>query len=117
MSVDDFKNKIIIGSVENVTIIGPHEECVYEGRIDTGATSSSIDSRIVANLDLGPVVSIKKVRNAHGDSLRPVIEVDIVLKNKKLTARFTVADRSKMKYDVLIGRNILKDNFLIDVTR
>ncbi len=29
---------------------------------------------------------------------------------------FTLADRSKMKYSVLIGRNILKDRFLIDVS-
>lgn len=117
MSVDDLKGKIVIGSVEKVTVKGLEEEHVYDSRVDTGATSSSIDSKIVADLKLGPVVSVRKVRNAHGDSLRPVIEVDIVLKDKVLKSRFTVADRSNMRYKVLIGRNILKNNFLIDVTR
>lgn len=117
MMVNDLKNKIVIGSVEQVTVIGPHEKQIYEGRVDTGATSSSIDAKIVADLKLGPVVSVKKVRNAHGDSLRPVIEAVIILKNKEIKVKFTVADRSKMEYKVLIGRNILKNDFLIDVTR
>lgn len=114
---DDLKNKIIIGPVENVTIHGVNKKDKFEGRVDTGATSSSIDARIVADLQLGPVLSVKKVRNAHGESLRPVVEAEIVLKRKKINAMFTVADRGRMKYKVLIGRNILKEGFLIDITK
>ncbi|MCC7574178.1 RimK/LysX family protein [Candidatus Woesearchaeota archaeon] len=111
------EQKIIIGPVENITINAKEKKGKYEGRVDTGAASSSIDARIVADLKLGPVLSVKTVRNAHGETLRPVVEAEIVLKKKKMTTIFTVADRSRMKYKVLIGRNILKQGFLIDVTK
>lgn len=114
---DEFKNKIIIGPVEEVTIFGTGKKDKFEGRVDTGATSSSIDAKVVADLKLGPVLSVKKVRNAHGETLRPVVEAEIVLKKRKLKSIFTVADRSNMKYKVLIGRNILKEGFLIDITK
>ena len=117
MGEDDFKDKIVIGPVEMVSIKGLNTSGSFEGRVDTGAASSSIDSTIVAELKLGPVLSVKKVRNAHGETLRPVVEAEITLRNKKLRAIFTVADRSRMRYKVLIGRNILKEGFLIDVTK
>ena len=110
------KKKIIIGPVEKISIKCGGKTERYEARVDTGAASSSIDSKVVADLKLGPVLSVKKIRNAHGESLRPVVEAEIVLKRKKLKSIFTVADRSKMKYKILIGRNILKEGFLIDVT-
>lgn len=114
---DDLKNKVIIGPVEVIKIIGQNTHGSYESRVDTGAASSSIDAKIVADLKLGPVLSVKTIRNAHGDTLRPVIEAEIQLKNKKMKVNFTVADRSRMKYKVLIGRNILKEGFLIDVMK
>lgn len=113
----ELEKKIIIGPVEKIKIAGEKKQLSYESRVDTGATNSSIDAKIVADLKLGPVLSVKKVRNAHGESLRPVVEAEIVLKKKKLKAIFTVADRTRMKYKVLIGRNILKEGFLIDVTK
>lgn len=109
--------KIVIGPVEKVIIRKNDIDHVFLGRVDTGAASSSVDSRIVADLKLGPVLSVKKIRNAHGETLRPVVEADIVLKGKTVKTAFTVADRANMKYKVLIGRNILKEGFLIDVTK
>ncbi|MBN2141880.1 ATP-dependent zinc protease, partial [Candidatus Woesearchaeota archaeon] len=38
----------------------------------------------------------------------------IVLGGKEIESKFTLADRSHMKYPVLIGQNILRKNFLID---
>ena len=117
MSKCGVEGKIIIGPVEELVIKGSDSQGTFEGRVDTGATSSSIDARIVADLKLGPVLSVKKVKNAHGETLRPVVEAKIVLRKKTLVTTFTVADRSRMKYKVLIGRNILKEGFLIDVTK
>ena len=113
----DLKNKIVIGPVEEINIVGLNKQGVFASRVDTGATSSSIDAKIVADLKLGPVVSVKTVRNAHGETLRPVVEAEISIKGKKMKTTFTVADRTKMKYKVLIGRNILKEGFLIDVNK
>ena len=117
-SCEGCKGKTIVGEVENVSFfVDNSKKEKFEARIDSGAASSSIDAKIVADLKLGPVLSVKKVRNAHGETLRPVVEATILLKRKKMKAIFTVADRSRMKYKVLIGRNILKEGFLIDVNK
>ena len=114
---EKLKKKTVVGQVEKVSFLIKGKRERFDARIDSGAASSSIDAKIVADLKLGPVLSVKKVRNAHGETLRPVVEADIFLKRKKIKAIFTVADRSRMKYKVLVGRNILKEGFLIDVSK
>lgn len=39
----------------------------------------------------------------------------VKLRGKKIRAAFTLADRSKQAYPVLIGRNVLRGKFLVDV--
>lgn len=114
---DILSNKKIIGQVEDVQIKIKNKKHTYKSRIDTGASSSSIDSKLVASLKIGPMTSVKKIRNAHGETLRPVVNILIELKGKEISTHFTVANRSKMKYKILIGRNILKEGFLVDVTK
>ncbi len=106
----------ILGLLESVTIInnrGVQEKVV--ARIDTGATSSSIDEHLAEKLDLGPMVRLKLVRSASGSKRRPLIHVRIKIEGKIMEEEFTVADRSHMTYKLLIGQNILKkEKFLID---
>jgi len=111
------KDKIIIGLIEKVRIFGKNKEKALLAKIDTGATKSSMDSRLAAQLQLGPVIKTKLVKSAHGNKLRPVIESEIEIANKRMKTEFTLADRTHMKYHVLIGQNILKDGFLIDPSR
>lgn len=110
--------KTIVGLTENVKIIssqGIFEEVV--AKVDTGATKSSIDTKLATKLRLGPVIRSKVVKSAHGHQLRPVIEAEIFLAGKKTKAEFTLADRTHMKYKVLIGVNILENEFLIDPSK
>jgi hypothetical protein len=118
-SIDETKSKAIIGLVEEVLIKGKEKGKKEKllARIDTGATKSSIDSKLVYHLKLGPVISVKKINSAHGTSLRPIIETSIILKRRKIKSLFTVADRSHMKYKILIGRNVLRQGFLIDPSK
>lgn len=109
--------KTVIGMVEPILIRSKKDKEKRErvlARIDTGAAKSSIDSKLVYALKLGPVISVNKVRNAHGTTLRPVIETSIIIKRRKIKSLFTVADRSNLKYKMLIGRNVLSQGFLID---
>jgi hypothetical protein len=107
--------KIIIGLTEKVILISPTKKRKrIMARIDTGATKSSVDARLAAELALGPVRKIKLVKSASGSKLRPVIKVSIKLSGKSLKSEFTIADRSHMKYRVLVGQNILKKGFLIN---
>ena len=111
----EFKNRIVIGLVETITILGnDNTEKELKARIDTGATKSSIDYKLARDLKLGPVVESRLVKSAHGSKLRPVVKATIIIKGKKISGKFTLADREHMKYRVLIGQNILKKGFLID---
>jgi hypothetical protein len=114
---DEVNNKIIVGLTEKVIVKGESQNREVIARMDTGATKSSIDVRLAAELRLGPVIDSKLIKSAHGTKLRPVVEVNVEIKGKILQARFTVADRSQMRYPVLIGQNLLKNNFLIDPSR
>jgi hypothetical protein len=116
-SNDDFKNKSIVGLTEYVTINGSSNSKEVISRMDTGATKSSIDISLAAELKLGPVIDSRLIKSAHGTKLRPVVEVSVIISGREIKARFTVADRSHMRYPVLIGQNILKQGFLIDPNR
>ncbi len=112
-----YNGKIIIGLSENIIIKGPEGTKEVAAKVDTGATKSSIDSSLAAYLKLGPIVRTRLVKSAHGNSIRPMIEVEIELAGQKLKEQFTIADRAHMKYKILIGQNILKDYFLIDPSK
>lgn len=114
MANPEYKGRTIVGLTEKVTVKGEHESQEFIARIDTGATKSSIDLSFATKLGLGPVVDSRLIKSAHGVKLRPVVQAEIVLGGKTILARFTLADRSHMKYSVLIGQNVLKKNFLVD---
>ena len=107
--------KTVVGLVEDIHIFNTEKEkSVITARIDTGATNSSIDLTLASKIRLGPVIKSIVVKSAHGTKLRPVIETEIKICDRKIKAHFTLADRSHMKYQILIGQNILKQEFLID---
>ena len=106
--------KIVIGLDEKVKVQYSGGRKNVVAKIDTGATKSSIDTNLAAELKLGPVIKSKLVKSAHGSKLRPIIEATIELAGRKIKSEFTLADRTHMKYSILIGQNILKEGFLID---
>ena len=114
MAHESFKEKTIIGLVEEVTIKTKDKAKELAAKIDTGATKSSMDIKLAEELKLGPVIKSKLVKSAHGNKVRPVIKAEVILAGKHITSEFSLADRSHLKYSVLIGQNILKHGFLID---
>lgn len=114
---DKFKGKTIVGLSQKITIIGKKRSKSVVAKVDTGATKGSIDSKLASSLQLGPVIKTKLVKSAHGNEVRPVISADIKIKNKNIKADFTLADRSHLKYSVLLGQNILKKGFIIDPSK
>jgi len=110
-----YKGKPIIGLVEKTTVFGKRKQKkTLKARIDTGATKSSIDKGLAEKLELGPVIEKKLIKSAHGNAFRPIIRVKIRLATKETRSKFTIADRTHMRYKILIGRNILRKHFLID---
>lgn len=108
--------KIMLGLTEEVTIFGSDRKRVKVlARIDTGATSSSLDYSLARALGLGHFTRVKTIRSASGTKRRPTLYVKILLHAETLHEEFNVAEREHMTYKVLIGQNILKKgHYLID---
>lgn len=130
------KTKKVIGRAEIVTMpeLGSAEVPV---RIDTGAKTSSIwashireengvlyfklfdkpsklyTGRTHQTTDFEKVI----VASSMGDEQeRYKVRLLIKLKGKKIRGRFTLADRSAQTYPVLLGRNVLRGKFVVDVS-
>ena len=102
-------------------------------RIDTGATVTSIDARGLkidenmaefrlpeeyggALLNL-PIAGWRHVRSSKGREKRPVVEIDLCIASIKLRIMANLNDRSMVKYPIILGRNALKDHFIVDVNK
>ncbi|SFN26958.1 ATP-dependent zinc protease family protein [Marinobacter pelagius] len=134
---DRLKGKVIVGEVEKFYLAGPG--LVYTARIDSGAETSSLDARNITRFErdgsnwvrfdvpvpgTDELVTMEKeisrrVRiiqaSAEDSERRVVVELQFAIGDHKQVAEFTLADRSNLTYEVLIGRNVLRDVMLIDV--
>jgi hypothetical protein len=65
-----------------------------------------------------PVLRMVVVRNSGGaHEERPLIETEVVLGPVRKRIRLTVTNRSRMLFRVLLGRQALADDFLVDVSK
>jgi hypothetical protein len=114
------KDRIIIGPIEYVKVIGHYGEARVKGKIDTGASRTSVDVWLAANIGLGPTGDVAKVKSALATQVRtrPLVRGVVEVGGVKFALPVTVNDRSVMRYPVLIGMDILKSGrFLIDPTK
>ena len=131
--------KQLVGSLEKVWL--PHMNMELEARIDSGAATASLDARdiqvferdgeqwvrfSIQHPDSGDLKDFerKQVRvvriiqsNVEDPERRPVIELQVVIGSIVQVAEFTLSDRSHLQHPVLIGRNILRDVMLVDVSQ
>lgn len=128
----------IVGEIEKIGI--PAINYITDARIDSGAKTSSItgtnlkETKSLAgkksltftikvdgkNRELtAPIIKKIKIKSAVSTNKdnRYVVELPICFGNKLKTIEVTVANREKMDYQVLIGRNLLIDGYLIDVSK
>jgi len=111
------KGRIIIGPIEYVKVTGHHGEAHVKGKVDTGATRTSVDVWLAANIGLGPTVDVTRVRSSLVEEARsrPLVRAVVEVAGEKFPLPVSVDDRSDMKYPVLIGMDILgSGRFLID---
>lgn len=126
--------KCIIGKIEKVRLIPPN--VVLKARIDTGAKTTSIDAREITPFERDgkewvrfvlmdgtkPYIIEKKVirtvqikRHGTESQLRYVIKMRIILGDISQLIEVSLNDRDAYLYPVLIGRNFLRDNCIVDV--
>jgi hypothetical protein len=122
--------KITVGEAEEVILLPWRVR--LPARIDTGAATSSLDARElkvknkIAEFKLPkkyggmllhlPVVDWQHVRGADFKEQRPVVEITLCMGPKLIHTQVTLNDRSMVRYPLIIGRNVLKDNFVVDCT-
>ncbi len=64
-----------------------------------------------------PITGWRHIRTPEGLERRPVVEVEICLGSKRFRTLVNLTDRSMVKYPLILGRNSLGENFLVDVKR
>ena len=131
------KTKKTIGRTDKVDLpdLGILET---NAKIDTGAYTSSIHCKKIMITD--GVLSFqlptkvdgkslvkkfqtreyyqKSIKSSNGEAQkRYIIKTHIVLFGKSYLAEFSLSDRSQMKNPILLGRKLLKDRFLVDVSK
>jgi hypothetical protein len=60
----------------------------------------------------------REIKNSFGEAeMRYVIKTSIRIFDHLIRAEFSLSNRGNLKFPVLLGRKILRDRFLIDVTQ
>jgi hypothetical protein len=133
-------DKIVVGEMEKIKITPPG--LVFVARIDSGAASSSIDARNVQTFERDkkewvrfqipdpndeellhtverPVVRWTKITQSSTveQERRAVVEFQFEIGPIKRVEEFNLTDRSHMSFAVLVGRNILRDLMVVDVSK
>lgn len=130
------KTKKLIGRAEKVSF----PELAIEkipARVDTGAKTSAIWATDIVEKDgvlsyklfgesnsfyTGKIITTTQFETAVVASSigepqeRYKVQILIKLHGKKIRARFTLADRSQQTYPILVGRNVLRGKFVVDVS-
>lgn len=129
--------KTVIGRVERLSL--PKHELTFEARVDTGAHTSSLH---VTNHEITTVGKNKYIEfdtedragnvyhlktRVHKESLvrgttgkaekRYVIREEVTLGKVTKKININLNDRTSLKYNFLIGRNLLRGDFIVDVAR
>lgn len=130
------KEKIIFGTFEEVAFVAisgktASAECKTIAKIDTGAFSgvvhaeNIIEENGVLKFDLfgrsdlhfeTRDFNFRTVRNTHGGvKKRFLVKIKILIEGEEFESLFGLDNRSKMKFEMLIGRAFLiKNNILVD---
>ena len=108
----------IIGYIEDVVVSGTSGSTQAKAKSDTGATRTSIDTSLAAEIGAGPIKSMTRVKSGSLKSgkARPVVDLVIGIGGTQHTVTASVEDRSHMDYPLLLGRDIL-EHYRVDVRR
>ena len=135
------KEKLTLGAVEKIDI--PEFELFdIDARVDTGAATSALHCHHIKVFQRAEkdYISFKLLDPTHPDyqqktyrtsqfreklikssfgntEYRYAIMTEVVLFGRTYKVELTLADREKMQFPILIGRNVLRKNFVVDVSK
>ena len=117
---ESYGGKRVVRLVERVWVMGPGGEEKVRAKVDTGADRTTVDRKLAERLKLGPTLTEVTIKASAGSQRvqRPVVDARVTLAGKEFDLKVGVADRSQMKYLVIVGRDVLRSGFfLIDPSR
>jgi len=136
------KGKKVIGETAQISLTDG--DIKYLARIDTGARITSVHALDVKVAESSPdkqdnigklvtfntenekgvrkqvtskIMDVAKVRNAQGVEYRYVVDLNLNWQGMDKSGHVNLRDRSAMSYKLLIGRNWLSDDFVVDVNK
>lgn len=133
--IKEAPNQAVLGGTAQVEFISLPNSKPLTAKVDTGAELSSLhvdmaqqqhgDTIRFSSKELSDktftmhVREWETVKSANGETKRPVVMMNIRVNGKPVSnVLFNLADRSKMEYPVLLGKNALEQgNFLVNPTK
>jgi hypothetical protein len=143
--IRNIEQKRMTSGVQEKLVIGNREKVKFPGlsvrkvtaRIDTGAKSSSIHCdkvwiekfggksvlccyllRKTTHVTRFERFTTRKVKSSNGHvQVRYTVQLDVQMGDKIVHTEFTLSNRDKMKFSVLLGRRFLKDRYIVDVSK
>jgi alpha-L-glutamate ligase-like protein len=113
----ELQRRRVIGIFEVIDLlISNNQYKKVKAKIDTGAYRTSIDERLVKELDLEIIKKSIQYISSLGKETRQLANLKFLLGGTLIETQASIADRSQLKYDMIIGRRDLR-NFLIDPLR
>jgi len=105
-----------IGYTTEVVVSGTTGSATVVAKSDTGASRTSIDTGIAADVGAGPIRRTSRVRSGSSKSsrTRPVVDSVVGIAGNHYTVSANVEDRSHMENPVLLGRDIL-EHYQVDI--
>jgi len=132
---------LVLGAIENVQL--DNIRTLYSARIDTGATTSSINAVDIEKFERdgkswvkfhlndssidtekrnwieAPIIRYANIRQPTLEAVekRAVIELWVKIGKIHEKSQFTLANRSQMSHPILLGREFIQDIALVDVSK
>ncbi|MBO6258765.1 MAG: ATP-dependent zinc protease [Succinivibrio sp.] len=129
--------KMIFGGDEFVYV--KEADATIAARVDSGAAVSSISAKNITRFERdgkswvrfdieandriinveAPFVRTTRVQQSQSEELnyRPVVKLNIKIGDYSTSSEFNLIDRTRMQYALLLGRSLLTDIAVIDVSR
>ncbi|MGR5141044.1 RimK/LysX family protein [Photobacterium sp. DNB23_23_1] len=135
-------DKKVIGQKETFYI--PVANLNFRSRIDTGATRTSLHATNIEIEDFSPeaednigkminfitaneqgesvhmrkkITHVRQIQNSLGTEMRYSVKLDLSLATRDYSVEANLKDRSLMSDKLLIGRNLLACNYVVDVSK
>ena len=136
LNTEKLDSKKIIGALEYIRLVPPN--MILKARIDTGAKMTSIDARNITpferdgkqwvrfvcmdgekehTIERKLLKTMKIKRHGTEAQERYVVKMRIVLGDVSQLISVNLNNRDTYQYPVLIGRNFLRDSFIVDVAK